>query len=45
MEEGKKIKLETYRQNTKGKAIGIIFMFHGLNSYMGHGAHLAHYFC
>ena len=22
-------------------AIGVVFMFHGLNSYLGHGAHIA----
>jgi hypothetical protein len=40
-----KLALTTYR-HYKSKdfsdAIGVIFMFHGLNSYLDHGAHIAH---
>jgi acylglycerol lipase len=36
--------LATYRQHAEGEPIAVIFMFHGLNSHIGHGAHLAQYF-
>lgn len=45
VEENKsKIKLATYRHNAKEQCIGVIFMFHGLNSHIGHGSHLAEFF-
>lgn len=40
-----KLALKTYRHyksKNMDDAIGIVFMFHGLNSYIGHGAHIAH---
>ena len=36
--------MHTYRSNPEGDPIAVIFMFHGLNSHLGHGAHLAEYF-
>lgn len=41
-EEGKKIKLVTFRYACKGKAKAVVIMFHGLNSHTQHGAHIAH---
>ena len=43
MENKNQIKLETYRHlpDTGIDIKGVIFMFHGLNSHIGHGAHLA----
>lgn len=43
-EDGLVVKLTTYRYPAKGKPKAVILMFHGLNSHIGHGAHLAHYF-
>jgi acylglycerol lipase len=34
----------TYRSTPKGEPKAVIVMFHGLNSHIGHGAHIAHYF-
>lgn len=43
VEEGKKyIKLKTYRYPCTDDPIAIVIMFHGLNSHLGHGAHIAH---
>lgn len=39
-----KLSLKTYRHyksKDTSDAIGVVFMFHGLNSHMGHGAHIA----
>lgn len=41
--KNKPIKLATYRYPAqKEPIIAAVVMFHGLNSYMGHGAHIAH---
>jgi acylglycerol lipase len=46
IQAGKFIRLCTYRQYNKslGPPKGLLVMFHGLNSHIGHGAHIAHAF-
>lgn len=45
VQEGEKtINLHTYQHNPSVEPIGVIFLFHELNSHVGTAAHLAHYF-
>ncbi|KAM3131417.1 hypothetical protein pb186bvf_016489 [Paramecium bursaria] len=41
VQEGKIINLKTYLYPQRGELKGILFLFHGLASYMNHGAHIA----
>lgn len=41
-EEGKFVKLMTYRYPAKNEPKAVVLLFHGLNSYINDGAHLAH---
>jgi hypothetical protein len=36
------IQLTTYKYPAKEKPKALVIMFHGLNSHIGHGAHIAH---
>lgn len=40
-EGDKEIQLVTYRYPTKNEPVAVLLMFHGLNSHIGHGAHIA----
>ena len=43
-QEKMKLSLRTFRHYKSediSDAVGVVFMFHGLNSHMGHGAHIA----
>ena len=41
-EEGRPMKLANFRYPARDKARAVVLMFHGLNSHIGHGAHIAH---
>lgn len=43
-EDNKIINLHTYQHVPSIEPVGVIFLFHGLNSHLGEAAHLAHYF-
>ena len=41
-DEGKKLQLATYRYPTSKPLQAVVLMYHGYNSYVAHGSHIAH---
>jgi len=43
-EDGKPLRLTTFRYPSREKPRALVLMFHGLNSHIGHGSHIAQAF-